>query len=83
MILRYHSGEEIQKGDRVLFHRKAARVEFVANDPDDPDHAWYVHEFGGGVMIEDSAVSGHTFIDADQLPECEDLEFISRSANSD
>ena len=83
MILWYRSGEEIQNGDRVLFHRNPAQVEFVANDPADPDHAWYVHEFGGGVMIDDPAVSGRTFIEANQLLECGDLEFVSRSTDAD
>lgn len=80
LVLKYRSGEEIKKGDRVLFHRNPAEVELVACDADDPDPAvaWYVKQFGGGVMIDDPMVSGHTFIDADALDEYEDLEFVSR-----
>jgi len=79
MILRYRSGEEIRKGDRVCFHGNPAEVELVATDPDDPGQAWYVKQFGGGVMIRDPIVSGRAFIPADQLQECEDLEFVSRA----
>jgi hypothetical protein len=45
---------------------------------DDPQYAWYVQEYGGGIMVFDPTVSGRTFIPADQLSDCEDLEFVSR-----
>ena len=77
-FLKYRSGEEIRKGDHVLFHRNPAEVELVACDPNDPEADWYMQEFGGGVMILDPMVSGCTFIPADQLNEYEDLEFVSR-----
>ena len=77
-VLRYQSGEAIQKGDNVLFHGSPASVELVAFDLTQPEHAWYVQEFGGGVMISDPA-AGRTFVARDELPVCEDLEFISRS----
>jgi hypothetical protein len=51
MALKYQSGEEIRKGDRVLFHRNPAEIELAASDPDDPEAAWYIQEFGGGVML--------------------------------
>jgi hypothetical protein len=79
VILRYQSGEEIKKGDRVLFHQNPAEVEFVASNPDDPETDWYVQEYGGGVMIFDPMVSGHTFLPADSIGEYEDLEFVSRA----
>jgi hypothetical protein len=79
MILKYRSGEEIRKGDRVLFHGNAAEVGLVACNPNDPDAAWHMQEFGGGVLILDPIVSGRTFIPHDQLDECEDLEFVSRA----
>jgi hypothetical protein len=78
MSLSYQSGEEIKKGDRVRFHGNLAQVEFVAS-ADEPQQGWYVQEYGGGIMILDPDVSGHTFIPADQLPDYEDLEFISRA----
>jgi hypothetical protein len=73
MLLRYQSGEEIKMGDRVVFHREPAQIEFVALEPGDPETDWYVQEFGGGVMVLG------TFIPADQISEYEDLEFVSRA----
>jgi hypothetical protein len=32
LLLKYRSGEEIRKGDRVLFHGNQAEIEFVATD---------------------------------------------------
>lgn len=74
--LKYQSGEEIEGGDRVLFHGEAAEVEFVADSDSDPETQPFVQEFGGGVMIADPNVSGRSFIPAGLLDE--DLEFISR-----
>jgi len=81
MILRYRSGEEILKGDRVLFHRNPAEVEQVSSDPDsnDPETRWFMEEYGGGVLILDPMVSGRTFVSAAEIDECEDLEFVSRA----
>jgi hypothetical protein len=79
MIFKYRSGEEIRKGDRVLFHGNSAEVEFVACDPNDPEAVWHMKEFGGGVLILDPMVSARTFIPKDQLEEYEDLEFVSRA----
>jgi hypothetical protein len=78
--LKYRSGEEMRKGDRVQFHGNAAEIEFVAFDPNDPDPAvaWHVMESGGGVMILDPSVSGRTFVGKDSLEDYEDLEFVSR-----
>lgn len=79
MILRYQSGEEIKKGDHVLFHHEPGRVELVALDANDPETDWFSKEYGGGVMVLER-VSGRTFIPADQLLDYEDLEFVSREA---
>jgi hypothetical protein len=78
MVLKYQSGEEIRKGDRVLFHGEPARVELVARELGDPETDWFVQEYGGGVMILEK-VSGRTFVSADQLPNYEDLEFVERA----
>lgn len=80
MILRYQSGEEIKPGDRVRHHRNPAEVELVATDPTDPEQAWYIQEYGGGVLVLESQL-GRTFIDASSLAEYEDLEFVSRAAD--
>jgi hypothetical protein len=77
--LKYRSGEDILRGDHVLFHGNPAEIELVAVDPNDPEHAWHVQEFGGGVLVLDRKVSGRTFIERDQLAEYEDLEFVSRA----
>jgi hypothetical protein len=81
--LKYRSGENIRTGDHVLFHGNPAGIELVAIDPDDPEQAWHMREFGGGVLVSDPLVSGRTFIRKDTLPECKDLEFVSRSKNVD
>jgi hypothetical protein len=79
-MLKYRSGEEIRKGDSVLFHRARAVVELVASGPDDPEAAWYMQEFGGGVMIREPRDPNPTFIRAESLDEYEDLEFVARGA---
>jgi hypothetical protein len=81
--LKYRSGDEIKKGDRVLFHGNEAKIELVARDPDDPEESWYVSEYGGGVMVSDPLVSGRTFIQAGSLAEYEDLVYVSRAAARD
>jgi hypothetical protein len=80
LLLKYRSGEEIRKGDRVRFHGNPAEIELVSCDRDDPTPqvAWHMKEFGGGVLILDPSVSGRTFVPSDQLEEYEDLEFVSR-----
>ena len=78
-ILRYISGEEIKADDRVFFHCNPAKIAFVTDDPDDPEHAWYVQTYGRGVMVLHPIASGRTFIRADQLAKYEDLEFVSQA----
>jgi hypothetical protein len=78
VILKYQTGEEIRKGDCVLLHGEPGRIELVAAELGDPETDWYVQEHGGGVMIIE-VVAGRTFIPADQIDECEDLEFVSRT----
>jgi hypothetical protein len=75
MILKYRSGKDIRRGDRVRFHGDSAEIEFVAVGAGDPETEWYFHEFGGGIMISGLKV----FIPANQLDETEDLEFVSRA----
>jgi hypothetical protein len=45
MVFRYHSGEEIQAGDRVRLDGRPAQIEFVA-DPDATQLSLYVEEYG-------------------------------------
>ena len=63
----------------MLFHGNPAEIELVAVDSNNPEHGWYVREFGGGVLVLDPKISGRTFIPRDQLAEYEDLEFVSRA----
>jgi hypothetical protein len=77
-VLRYQSGEEIKRGDRVLFHLRPAEVELVVTNADDPITAWFFEEFGGGVLIRDPRDPDPTFIDAAGIPDYEDLEFLGR-----
>jgi len=76
--LQYVTGEEICKGDRVRFHGHDAQIEFAAADLSDPEHSCFVRLYGGGMMVNDPAVSGHTFIPVDQLKNYEDLELVAR-----
>ena len=78
MRLYYQSGEEIKKGDHVLFHLAPAIIERVATDANDSESRYYVEEDGGGVLIREPNDKNLTFIPADQLADCEDLEFVSR-----
>jgi hypothetical protein len=74
--MRYASGEEIRKGDKVLFHDQAGEIEFIAEELSGDDEAdWFVREHGPGLMI-----SGfdHVYISASDPVELEDLVFVSR-----
>jgi hypothetical protein len=76
MTFRYQSGEDIQKGDNILFHEEQGEVEFVTTKlGDDPEHDWYIQEFGGGVAIK-SPSFGRVFIS--DVDNTEDLVFVSR-----
>jgi hypothetical protein len=78
LVLKYLTGEDMRRGDRILFNGNPAEIKFVASDPNDPTARWYVEEFGGGILILDPMRSGRTFIHADSLGDYEHLEFVSR-----
>ncbi|HEX5235290.1 MAG TPA: hypothetical protein VFW25_08175 [Silvibacterium sp.] len=78
MPLRYISGEEIMKGDRVLYGGEWGIIELVA-DPavSDPETHWFIQEYGRGVMISELERFGRIFTSD---PEDDgDLELLSRS----
>jgi len=79
---RYQSGEEIKKGDRVLFHGEPGEIEFVA-DPliDDPETEWYVKEYGGGAMVVEPKVFGRAFLS--HTEQNEDLALVTRLSEED
>lgn len=74
MSLSYPSGEEIQPGDRILYHGEPGQVEFLAT-PGDAETAWYAGQFGGGCMI---VAQGFGRIFLSKPGEEEDLAFVSR-----
>lgn len=79
MILKYETGEELMVGDLVFWCGEAAEIELVAEPSSpDPEHEWYIQEYGGGVMVQEPKRFGRVFISADQLAETEDLEFVAR-----
>jgi hypothetical protein len=76
MVFRYHSGEEIQAGDRVRLDGRPAQIEFVA-DPDAAQLSLYVEEFGAGVMVAEHGAPGQVFFSEPEAEE--DLEFVERA----
>ena len=62
----------------MWFHGRQALIEFAASELDDPENGWFVRQYGGGVMVNDPAISGSTFIPVDQLKSYEDLKFVER-----
>ena len=77
MAFLYQTGEEIRKGDRVLFHGHPGEIEFVVIVlGEDPELDWYVQELGSGVMILEPKFFGHVFLA--QTDDAEDLVFVSR-----
>ncbi len=77
MPFKYQSGEEIKKGDKVLFHGEPGEIELVAEAPGDEETAWYVEEHAGGVRVKEPKVFGRAFLSNPE--ETEDLIFVSRA----
>jgi hypothetical protein len=73
--MRYLSGEEIMKGDRVLIGGASGVIELLVSDPNDPEQAWYLKTCGPGVMISEPTTYGFLFTDRFD----EDLEFVDRA----
>jgi hypothetical protein len=76
----YTSGEEIKKGDRVIYAGEPSQIEFVA-DPliQDSETDWYIQEYGGGVMIVELQPQDFGRVFLTETQHDEDLEFVSRS----
>jgi hypothetical protein len=71
-LLRYRTGQEICRGDRVLMDNHSGVIEFTAYDQDHPEQSWYVRECGVGVMINTSEF-GSVY-----TGDIEELEFVAR-----
>jgi hypothetical protein len=79
MSLKYQAGDDIMLGDLVFFHGEPGEIELLAEPSStDPEHKWYIEEYGGGVTVREPKHFGRAFIPADQLPETEDLIFVAR-----
>jgi len=86
MPLRYRTGEQIKKGDRVMCAATLSEIELLA-EPGLMDIAAeeyrYVQQFGGGVMVREARepkMFGRVFLDAAGLDQEEDLVLVSRAA---
>ena len=77
MPFKYQSGEEIKKGDKVLFHGEPGEIELIAESPGTPETDWHIKEFGGGVRVREPKFFGLAFLTNPE--EAEDLVFVSRA----
>jgi hypothetical protein len=80
--LLYRTGEEIRKGDRVLLHGDACEIDLVLTGENNPE-AWPVEKYGRGIMISEPNAFGHLFLAETDIATYEDLEFASRSRDSE
>ena len=81
MPFHYQTGEEVKKGDRVIFHGEPGEIEFVVNAlGEGPELDWYVQEYGGGVMVLEPKHFGRAFLTRTENEE--DLVFVSRPGSS-
>ena len=76
MPLKYHSGEEIRKGDHIQYGTSFGVIEFIA-DPSisDPDTKWYVEKYGGDVMLN---TEQYGLVFCSSPAEDDELQFVRR-----
>ena len=76
--MKYQSGDDIKKGDRVLFNGAPGEVEFIADKlVGDAAMDWYFKELGPGVMILEPKRFGRVFLH--DTENAEDLVLVARS----
>lgn len=59
----YRSGEEILAGDRVALHGNPGSIDFIVNDPSDPEWGY----LGSGVMISEPSEFRRLFLSSEKL----------------
>ena len=75
--MKYHSGEEVRKGDKVLFHDEPGEIEFVVEKlAGDPTMDWHMKEQGPGVMVLGPKSFKRAYVP--KTENVEDLQFVSR-----
>jgi hypothetical protein len=76
--MKYQSGEEIRKGDRVLFHGEPGEIELVVVElVGIPTADWHMTEHGPGVLIFEPKNFGHIYLR--DTENAEDLVLVSRN----
>ena len=76
--MKYQTGDEILRGDRVLFHGEPGEIEFIVDAlSGDPAMDWYMNEHGPGVMVLEPKIFGRAFIR--DTESAEDLVLVSRT----
>jgi hypothetical protein len=76
--MKYQTGDEIRKGDRVPFHGEPGEIEFIVDAlSGDPAVDWYMKEHGPGVMVLEPKIFGRAFIR--DTENAEDLVLVSRT----
>ena len=76
MPLKYQSGIDVRKGDRVTYHGEPGEIELVKGLAGDPGTDWLVDEFGPGVMVLEPKVFGRVYVSP--VEDDEHLVFVSR-----
>ncbi len=73
----YQSGEEVNTGDRIIYHGQPGKVEFVITGKSgDPALDWYVEKYPGGGFMITAAGFGNVFLTETDIDEV--LRLLSR-----
>ena len=78
MALKYQTGEEILRGDRVTYGGNAGVIELVVEAlTGDTEEDWLFESSGPGIMVAEPKVFGRVYLRAPH--EDEDLLFVARA----
>jgi hypothetical protein len=77
--LKYQSGEEVRKGDRVLFMDQPGEIELAVNRMDDPETDWHMENNGPGILVRELEPKAYGRVYLSYPEEDEDLIFVSRA----